>query len=294
VRAFDELLDFLMRPRVRRIRRWSSIVTLPVFVVLLYTGNAAAGAAVVAVRVALFAAVVFAAWRVRGERGEALRDLLMHPRARAFLRAEADVLLTLPRLLLGRRRAPDAFRYDGGGDRLALAAAFTPAVLAEAIPFHLLLPGDWVLVHGVVAGLHVYALLWLWAWALGPRAWPHAVAGGALVVRAGALHRVRVPLGHVRSVTPEPRRHRGERHVRAEDGVALLPVGNRTDVVLELSAPARFEQPLSEPVEVTRLAVASNAPAEFAREVERAALRSRERDGLAAVALPLAAFELAR
>lgn len=294
MRLFDELLDFLMRPRVRRIRRWSSIVTLPVFLVLLYTGNAATGVAVVAIRVALYAAVVLAAWRVRGERGEALRDLLMHPRLRAFLRAEADVLLTLPRLLLRRRRAPDAFHYARGGDRLALAAAFTPAVLAEAVPFHLLLPADWLIAHIVAAGLHLYALLWLWAWALGPRAWPHAVVGDALVVRAGPLHRVRVPLDHVRSVAPEPRRHRGERHVRAEDGVALLPVGNRTDVVLELSAPARFEQPLSEPVEVTSIALASNAPDEFARELERAALRSRERDGLAAVALPLAAYELAR
>ncbi len=57
----------------------------------------------IAVRAALWVAVV--AWRLGGERGEALRDLLMHPRGRAFARAELDMLTALPRLLLARTSA---------------------------------------------------------------------------------------------------------------------------------------------------------------------------------------------
>jgi hypothetical protein len=296
MRLFDRFLDFLMQPRVRRVRRWSSAVTLPVFAVLLYTGNLATGAAVVAVRVALFAAVVVAALRVKGERGEALRDLIMHPRARAFLRAELDVLLTLPRVVIGRRgRVPRAFRYDrGGGERLALAAAFTPAILAEAVPVHLLLPEGWVVVRVASAVLHAYALLWLWGWALGPRAWPHAVHGGTLVVRAGALHRVRIPLGAVRLVTVEGRAQRGDRQVRVDGTTALLPARNRTDLVLELNTPVRFERPLAEPAAVTRVELASDDAESFARELERAALAASKHAEASAILGPLAAIELAR
>jgi hypothetical protein len=296
MRLLDRFLDLLMQPRVRRIRRWSSVVTLPVFLVLLYTGNLATGAAVVAVRVALFAAVVVAALRVKGERGEALRDLLMHPRARAFLRAELDVLLTLPRVALGRRgRSPASFRYDrGGGERLAMAGAFTPAILAEAVPLHLLLPPSWTVAHVASAALHAYALLWLWGWALGPRAWPHAVRGATLVVRGGALHRLCVPLDAIRLVTVERRTHRGDGQVRVDGTTALLPARNRTDVVLELNAPVRFERPLAEPATVTRVELASDDPEAFARELERAALGASDRAEAAAILGPLAVVELAR
>lgn len=40
--------------------------------------------------------LTIAAWRMGGDRGDALRDLLMHPRARAFGRAELDILTAVP------------------------------------------------------------------------------------------------------------------------------------------------------------------------------------------------------
>lgn len=82
------------------------------------------GALVLALRAVLWCAVAVAAWRVAGERGEVLRDLLMHPRARA----ELDVLTAL----------------------------------------HLLLHGP--LIAWLLDALHAYALIWLWGFALGPRA----------------------------------------------------------------------------------------------------------------------------
>lgn len=176
------------------------MVTIPVAAVLVATGDAQTGAAVIVVRLALYVAIAMLAWRLPGERADALRDVLMHPRVRAFLRAERDVILTLP-LLAGRtlraRRSPRAFRYSRRGHQPAVALAFTPVVIAEAVPLYLLLPGEWVLAHAVSAAVHAYALLWLWAWALGPRAWPHSVRGDALLVRNGPFYRACVPLAAI-------------------------------------------------------------------------------------------------
>ena len=84
------------------------------------------------------------AWRMQGERGEALRDLLMHPRVRAYARAELDVLSVIPRaLFMGGR--PPAATYHRGTYGAALAFAFTPAVAAEGLVFHLILGGGAVL-----------------------------------------------------------------------------------------------------------------------------------------------------
>jgi hypothetical protein len=297
----DWLLRFLLRPRVRVWRRWSSVVTAPAAVVLGATGHVHTGALVIGVRVALYALVVALAWRLEGVRGDALRDLLMHPRARAFLRAERDVVLTLPLLVartISRRRAPEAFRYAARGDRVPMALALTPVVVTEAVPVYLLLPREWVSAHLISVAVHAYALIWLWAWALGPRAWPHAVRDATLVVRVGPFYRAQVPLTAIREITVERRRVANSHGaLTTEDDRACLAAGGRVDVMLQLATPVRIEQPLHEPVTMTQLALPSDDPDAFARELARAATErgaQRSRRGILTVAPLLLADELTR
>src|SRR5688500_9611202 len=96
------LFDWLaFSERGRRLRRWSFLVTLPASVAAALAVGLGTGAAVVAVRLALGLIVLAVAWRVGGERGEAVRDLLMHPRARRYLRTELRVVAA-PAVALAR------------------------------------------------------------------------------------------------------------------------------------------------------------------------------------------------
>ena len=218
------------------------------------------GAAVVVARMAFTALLALLAWRVGGERGEVLRDLLMHPRGRAFARAEFDILSTVPRLLLTRLRGSgdDRLRYARGTFGFALALAFTPPVLSEALVMHLLL-GDGVAAW-VVTGLHGYMLIWLWGFALGPRAYPHRVGAHAVVLRAGPMYRVVVPRGAIIAATARHERVPDERGLVQRDSEVLLPVRGRVDVAFELAAPVRVQRPLHEPLLTSRLSVASDDP----------------------------------
>ena len=103
-RAVDLVFAFLMHPRVRRVRRWSFLVTLPLAGLAIAVFGLGPTLGVVALRVALFALAAVVAWRLGGSRGEAVLDLLMHPRARRLQRVEARVWLAVPRLLLGAAR----------------------------------------------------------------------------------------------------------------------------------------------------------------------------------------------
>lgn len=148
-RLFDAIVGWLMRPKVRRVRRWSFVATLPLGLLIAHLHGVQEGAAVVAVRMACVAMLALVAWRVGGERGDALRDLVMHPRVRAFARAEFDILTALSRLLLARLGRDGDGRSDGmtyarGTFGYALACALTPMVASEALVMHVLL-GDGVL-----------------------------------------------------------------------------------------------------------------------------------------------------
>src|SRR5919107_882492 len=160
-RLTDRLIAWLMRPPVRRVRRWSFLVTVPVAFGVAHVYGVHQGLLVLALRAALWGAVAVLAWRLRDERGEALRDLLMHPRLRAFTRAELDILSALPRLIvagIGRRRQA-GMSYHRGTFGLAMALAFTPVVVTEAAAVHLLLHGG--IAAWIVTALHAYALIWL-------------------------------------------------------------------------------------------------------------------------------------
>lgn len=255
-RLLDGVTAFLMRPPVRRIRRWAFLVTVPVALIVAHVYGVHQGALVVAVRAVLWGAVAFAAWRLGGERGEALRDLLMHPRGRAFARAEFDILTALPRIVLGRREAGMA--YHSGTFGPAIALALTPVVVSEGAAIHLLLRGG--LIAWVLTALHAYALLWLWGFALGARAYPHRVGATSAVLRDGPMYRVRVPLGTIAGAVACTERVRGDRLLSERDGAVLLAARGRVDVWLELTEPVKVQRPLHEALSTCRLAVPSDDP----------------------------------
>ncbi len=257
-RLFDRLIEWLMRPRVRRARRWSFVATLPVGLLIAHVHGVHEGIAVVAARLALSGSVAVAAWRLGGERGDALRDLLMHPRLRAFGRAELDVVMALPRLLLARTARTDraGSAYSRGTFGLALALAFTPVIVSEALVLDLLLRGGWAA--WISTALHAYMLIWLWGFALGARSYPHRVGTRTAVLRAGPMYRVLVPRAAIVSVTEHRERVHGERGLVQRDGAVLLPVRGRVEVWLELSKAVRVQRPLHEPLHTQRLAVASD------------------------------------
>lgn len=258
-RLLDTLFAWLMHPRVRRVRRWSFVVTVPVALLVAHLFGVQQGALVIAARAAVALAIAIVAWRVGGSRGEALRDLLMHPRARAFARAELDVTTVLPRLLFARvcgHRRPGV-TYDRGTFGFALAMAFTPMMLAEAAAFHLLLGGGpiaWVL-----TGAHAYSLLWLWGYALGPRAFPHRIASGRAVLRSGPMYRVSVPLDAIIAVRAATERV-GEGAMHERDGAVLLAARGRVDVWLQVAEPVAVQRPMRESLATTCLAIASDDP----------------------------------
>jgi len=255
----DSVIAWLMRPRVRSVRRWSFVVTVPVAVVVGHLYGVHQGVFVITVRVALWGALAVVAWRLKDERGEALRDLFMHPRLRAFARAEFDISTTFPRLIVAvavqRRQA--GMSYDRGTFGLAMALAFTPVVVTEAAAFHLLLRGG--LVAWILTALHAYTLLWLWGFFLGPHAYPHRVGARTAVLRNGPMYRVQLPLSAVASVAARTERV-SDSALAERDGAVLLPARGRVDVWLELAEPIKVQRPLHEPLATRHLAVASDDP----------------------------------
>ena len=277
--GFDRALGWLMRPRIRLVRRWTFVVTVPVAVAVGQIWGVEHGVLVLVLRFGLWALVAAVVWRIGGERGEAVRDLLMHPRVRALARAEADVLPALPRLAVAaasRARVPGA-SYHRGTFGLALAAGLTPVIAAEGAVFHLLLDGSWAA--WVFTAVHAYALVWLWGYALGPHAFPHRIGGRSAVLRAGALYRARIPLAAVAGATARTVRLAGDGGLVERDGAVLLPARGRVDVWLDLAEPVAVQRPLGDAVFTRRLAIASDAPEDLVeRLLARAGEDERDRD----------------
>ena len=71
-RLLDRLIEWLMRPRVRRIRRWSFVATVPVGLLVAHVDGLHEGVAVIAARLGISGSVAILAWRVGGDRGDAL------------------------------------------------------------------------------------------------------------------------------------------------------------------------------------------------------------------------------
>ena len=279
VRLFDAVLGFLLRPRVRRVRRWSFVVTAPLgFLVGRSLGldlgdGVVLGAVAALLDMAVVAGVALAGKRLLGqERSEALLDLLMHPVARRAIVGEARMLSTLPSALLRRLRAPrgQEFVCHRGSHELGLALAFLPAMLAEGAAVHLLLPDAWFWPKVAVAALHLYGVVMLLSWAVGERTHPHLLRDGELQLRSGQLYRAHVAATQVGALEIAHRRAGQRTGLVLGDGPVRLAVSGRTDVLLRFAAPVSVERPIGEPVPVTELAIAVDDPARFVAAVEAA------------------------
>jgi len=133
------------------------------------------------------------------------------------------MLVTIPAALMRRVREPrgEAFGYHRGSHELGLAIALLPAMIAEGVAVHLLLPESWFWPKVAVATLHLYGVVMLLSWAIGQRAHPHRLRDGRLELRSGQLYRTRVEATQVEAVEIARRRdgqRTGARRRRAASG----------------------------------------------------------------------------
>ena len=279
VRLFDAVLGFLLRPRIRRVRRWSFLVTAPLAFLVgrsfgLDLGDGVVlGIVVALLDVAIVVGVAAAGGRLLGqERRDALLDLLMHPVARRAIVGEARMLLTFPTALLHRLRPRrgERFAYHRGSHELGFALALLPAMLAEGAAVHLLLPAGWFWPKVILAALHGYGAIMLLSWAIGERTHPHLLRGRSLELRSGQLYRARVETTNVAAIALAHRRDGQRTGLVLGDGAPRLAVSGRTDVTLRFAAPIRVERPLGDPVSVTELSIAVDDPARLVAAVETA------------------------
>ena len=273
IRLLDRILGFLLRPGVRRFRRWSFVVTIPLgLVVANHLGlrpsvehGLVVAALLLAVDLAIVVGVAALGTALFGrERRDALLDLLMHPLARRAVAGELRLFAVYPRALRGRRRRSDGqlrFSYHRGSSSLGFALALLPGVAAETTAVHLLLPDDWSIVKLALLGLTLYGTVMMVGLALAERVYPHELDGATLTIRGGTLYRASIALENIAAI--ERRRERaGLQSGRILDGdAARIVARGRTDLVLTLREPAMLERPIGDPVAVTRLALAIDDPA---------------------------------
>ena len=268
-RLVDRVVRLLVRPHVRRLVRWSFIVTLPL-AVLLASARGIEGLLVIFVlEFSAFMLVLALAARLGGERGQVILDLVMHPSIRRLFRSEAAIVFTLPVALARpvRKRSTDEFGYAKGNNELPLAIALTPAIIVETTVVQLLLPNSLAPVRLALLLASGYGLLWIIGWAAGLRIFPHQLGDDVSRVRLGQLYRASVPIGLIRSATL--RRERvGKRTALVLDGDrAAFAVDGCVELHLELSAPVAVERPVGEPVLVTALSIAVDDPRTLERRL---------------------------
>lgn len=280
-RAFDAVFGFLARPRVRHVRRWSFLVTLPLGLLgaralgvdLSLANGLKAGIAAALLDATLLLLVLVLGARVLGrERRDVLLDFLMHPTARQAMVAEARTLLVLPRALWRRLRPPAGreFPYGRGSHEVGFALAILPVAVAEGVAVHLVLHAAPTWVRLAVVALHAYGLLMLLGLALGPRLYPHRLTERGLRLHAGHLTRAEVPLEDIATIQPKRRGVRGRSGLVIEDGEALFLRDGRTDLRVELREPVLVERALRDPVAVQSLLVAVDDPEGLAAAVGEA------------------------
>lgn len=265
----DAVLDWFMRPRVRRVTRWSFLVTLPLCALLISLRGFDAVLVIFALEFAAFMVVIVVAARLGGERGQVILDFVMHPAARRLMRSEAVIVLTLPRALLRlarRRRSEDEYSYAKGDVELPLAVASIPAFAIELVLVHLLVPDSLGWLRLALLVLSLYGVLWILGWALGLHVFPHRLRDDVLELRLGSLYRTAIPLDAIVTLRRERSKSGTRTHLDAAGGAAALRVGGRVDLHVTLDRPVLVERPLGEPLEVTSISFAADdAPGLAAR-----------------------------
>ncbi len=122
IRYFDRILGLLQRAELKRMRRWSFLVTLPAGIAIgsqlglrpSPENGLMVAALVIALDVAVLVAVATLGVGLLGrERRDVLLDLLMHPVARRAITGELRVFGVYPRALLWRLGRPrrDLLRF---------------------------------------------------------------------------------------------------------------------------------------------------------------------------------------
>lgn len=253
----------LLSPRVRRLRRWSFVITLPAAALSLWLFGIEGAGIVLALRLVLFLLGLVAVLRLPRDLREAALDLIMHPVLRRLQRLELRVLLTLPRALFGG----SGFSYHRGSLEGALVLAFLPALVTEAMVVQLLVPDSWRWIELGALAVHAYAVVWLLGWALGPRAYPHRLHSGRLEVRLGVLYRASIPISAIETV--EERRLLCQASLELRDGMVLLATRGCANLVLSLTQPIEVERPLGDPIATTRIALPADDPASLAAVLRR-------------------------
>lgn len=256
----DAVLDWLMRPRVRRVARWSFLVTLPLCALLVSLRGVDAVIVIFALEFAAFMVVLVVAARLGGERGQVILDLVMHPAVRRLMRSEAVIALTLPRALLrlARRRSGDEYSYARRDVELPLAVALIPAFATELFLVHLFVPDSLGWLRLALLVLSLYGVLWILGWALGLHVFPHRLRDDVLELRLGSLYRAAVPLDAIVALRHGHAKTGTRTRLDAADGAAALRVGGRVDLHVTLDRPVRVERPLGEPLEVTSISFAAD------------------------------------
>ncbi len=246
----DRVVEFARRPRMRRLRRWSFVVTLPVAGLLIWL-RGFQGAAILPVLYVLgLGSVLLLAGRIGGPRGELLLDFVMHPVGRRAFRTELHLVATLARAAgraARRRTEPTEFSYHRGSSDLGALLALAPAVIIELAVVELLLSGVPLWVRLAIAALSLYGFAWLTAWTLGQRVYPHRLGNDALQAHLGAFYRATVPLNAITSIDITPDRPAKRTELLLSDDTAAFAVGGRVDLRLRLARPVTVHRPLADP-----------------------------------------------
>lgn len=268
MRLVDATFDWLIRPRVRGVLRWSFVVTLPLCALLVTVRGLDAVLVIFAVELATFMLVLAAASRFGGERGRFILDLVMHPAVRRLMWTEAQIMVVLPRALLrsvhGGRRTATEYPYAKGDVELPLAIAFVPAFVAEATVVHLLVPDGLGWLKLAPLALSLYGLLWILGWAIGLRTFPHRLHADVLDLRLGSLYRACVPLDSIVSVSHERAKSGTRTRLDATGDAVALRVGGRVDLHVTLDRAIAVRRPLGEPLQVTSISFAADDAARLA------------------------------
>ncbi len=266
----DGIVEFAMRPRVRRLRRWSFVVTLPLAGLLIWLRGFQGAAILPALYIVALGAVLLLAKRIGGPRGELLLDFVMHPVGRRAFRTELHLVGTLARAVgrvAERRERPSEFPYHRGSSDLGVLLALAPAVVVELGVVELLLSSLPLWVRLAIAALSLYGFAWLTAWTLGQRVYPHRLDDDALQAHLGAFYRATVPLKAISTVDIGARRPAKRTELLLSGDTAAFAVGGRVDLRLQLASPVTVHRPLGDPVEVSQLELAADQPAALAEAI---------------------------
>ncbi|MFC4125488.1 hypothetical protein [Nocardia rhizosphaerae] len=165
--------------------------------------------------------------------------------ARRFVRWEIDIWASLGRAVT---RRPDTaggtpLRYAGAMSAVLWAFVVVSAVEIPAV--HLLIP--WTPVRLAALALGIWGVLWMLGLLAAHHMYPHVLTADRLRVRYLRRTELDLPLAQIRTARPVLRAHDGVRPAQlVDDGTLVVPVGDSTNVRIDLIEPRAFATPTGE------------------------------------------------